>query len=158
VQLGRRFRALKLWMVIRAFGVHGLQARIREHCDLARELAGWVAADSRFEICAPVPFSTVCFRARTGGEALAEDWLNEQILAAINEEGPIFLSHTRLRGRIVLRLTVGNLRTGRSHVAAAWDLIRSVTTRFAPAAGAAAGGSPLGERKDGHVVDTDRRG
>lgn len=123
-QLGRRFRSLKLWMVIRAFGVEGLRARIREHCALARELAGWIEADPRFELAAPVPFSTVCFRARHGGEA---DRFNERLLARINAAGPFFLSHTGLNGRYTLRVAIGNLRTERGHVEALWELIgRSV--------------------------------
>src|SRR3954468_18066876 len=102
-QLGRRFRALKLWMVIRAFGVEGLRERIREHCGLARELAARIEADPRFELAAPVPFSTVCFRARvdrpTGGPPESQDRFNERLLARINAAGPFFLSHTVLQGR-----------------------------------------------------------
>jgi aromatic-L-amino-acid decarboxylase len=126
-QLGRRFRALKLWMVIRAFGAEGLRARIREHCALARELAGWIEADPRFEIAAPVPFSAVCFRARTGGLPEEQDRFNERLLSRLNAAGPFFLSHTVLRGRYTLRVAIGNLRTTREHVQALWDLLgRSV--------------------------------
>jgi aromatic-L-amino-acid decarboxylase len=117
-QLGRRFRSLKLWMVIRAFGVEGLRERIREHCALARELAGWIGADPRFELMAPVPFSTVCFRARE------EDRFNERLLARLNAAGPVFLSHTALKGRYTLRVAIGNLRTEREHVEGLWRLIR----------------------------------
>jgi aromatic-L-amino-acid decarboxylase len=124
VQLGRRFRALKLWMVVRAFGVQGLQERIRYHCELAREFAGWVEAERGFELCAPVPFSTVCFRAVPELSAEQQDQFNERLLAEVNAAGPVFLSHTKLRDRYVLRLTVGNLRTRRAHVAQAWELIR----------------------------------
>ncbi len=126
VQLGRRFRALKLWMVIRAFGVEGLRERIREHCALARWLAAAVAADPDFELAAPAPFSTVCFRAVPGGaaDAAAADRLNERLLAAVNAEGPFLLSHTVLRGRYTLRVAIGNLRTERRHVEALWDLVR----------------------------------
>jgi len=123
-QLGRRFRALKLWFVIRAFGVEGLRARIREHCELARELAGWIQAEPLFELCAPLPFSTVCFRAVPPVSADEQDALNERILEAVNASGRIFLSHTKLRERFVLRLTIGNLRTRREHVETAWRLIR----------------------------------
>ncbi|HEV8582604.1 MAG TPA: pyridoxal-dependent decarboxylase [Thermoanaerobaculia bacterium] len=122
-QLGRRFRSLKLWMVIRAFGAEGLRQRIREHCALARELADRLAADSRFELAAPVPFSTVCFRARIDGSAEEQDRLNERLLARINAAGPVFLSHTVLRGRYTLRVAIGNLRTERAHVEALWDLL-----------------------------------
>jgi aromatic-L-amino-acid/L-tryptophan decarboxylase len=126
-QLGRRFRSLKLWMVIRAFGVEGLRQRIREHCGLARALADRIAADSRFELAAPVPFSVVCFRARTEGPLENQDRFNERLLACVNAAGPFFLSHTVLRGRYTLRVAIGNLRTGREHVEALWDLLsRSV--------------------------------
>jgi aromatic-L-amino-acid decarboxylase len=121
-QLGRRFRSLKLWMVIRAFGVEGLRARIREHCGLARQLAGWIEADPRFELAAPVPFSTVCFRALAAGPAADQDRFNERLLARINAAGPFFLSHTGLAGRYTLRVALGNLRTEREHIAALWRL------------------------------------
>ncbi|MFQ5805835.1 MAG: pyridoxal phosphate-dependent decarboxylase family protein [Phycisphaerae bacterium] len=124
VQLGRRFRALKLWMVLRAFGVQGLQERIRYHCALAREFADWIEAEPGFELCAPVPFSTVCFRAVPDMAAEQQDQFNERLLAEVNAAGPIFLSHTKLRDRYVLRLTIGNLRTRRAHVEQAWELIR----------------------------------
>lgn len=119
-QLGRRFRSLKLWMVIRAFGAEGLRERIREHCALARELAGWIEADPRFELAAPVPFSTVCFRARVEEEP---DRFNERLLARLNAAGPVFLSHTALKGRYTLRVAIGNLRTGREHIRQLWELI-----------------------------------
>jgi aromatic-L-amino-acid decarboxylase len=124
VQLGRRFRALKLWMVIRAFGVSGLQERIRYHCALAREFAAWVESEPGFVPCAPVPFSTVCFRAVGDGSPERQDELNERLLNEVNAAGSVFLSHTKLRGRYVLRLTIGNLRTTRRHVEKAWELIR----------------------------------
>jgi len=130
VQLGRRFRALKLWMVIRAFGVKGLQERIRYHCALGREFAEWVAAEPGFELCAPVPFSTVCFRAVPDLPPEEQDRFSERLLAEVNAPGPIFLSHTKLRGRYVLRLTVGNLRTTREHVERAWELIRTGSARL----------------------------
>jgi aromatic-L-amino-acid decarboxylase len=119
-QLGRPFRSLKLWMVIRAFGVEGLRARIREHCAMARDLAARIEADPRFELAAPVPFSTVCFRARHSQDP---DRFNERLLAKINAAGPFFLSHTGLHGRYTLRVAIGNLRTEREHVEALWKLI-----------------------------------
>jgi aromatic-L-amino-acid decarboxylase len=119
-QLGRRFRSLKLWMVIRAFGVEGLRERIREHCALARDLAAWIAADPRFELAAPVPFSTVCFRARVEED---QDRFNERLLARVNAAGPVFLSHTVLEGRHTLRVAIGNLRTEREHIQRLWELI-----------------------------------
>jgi aromatic-L-amino-acid decarboxylase len=122
-QLGRRFRSLKLWMVIRAFGVEGLRERIREHCALARELAERLAADPRFELAAPVPFSTVCFRACAAGPPEEQDRFNERLLARLNAAGPVFLSHTVLRGRYTLRVAIGNLRTERAHVEGLWHLL-----------------------------------
>jgi aromatic-L-amino-acid decarboxylase len=130
VQLGRRFRALKLWMVIRAFGVEGLRERIREHVALARWLAGEVAATPGFELAAPAPFSTVCFRALPPAGADAGRF-NERLLAAVNAQGPFFLSHTVLRGRYVLRVAIGNLRTAREHIEALWDLIRQRAAELA---------------------------
>jgi len=124
IQLGRRFRALKLWMVIRGFGAEGIRERIRLHCALGREFAEWVAREPGFEVVAPVPFSTVCFRATPRGSPESQDAANERILARVNDSGHVFLSHTKLRGRVVLRLTVGNLRTTREHVERAWALIR----------------------------------
>lgn len=130
VQLGRRFRALKLWMVIRAFGVEGMRARIRRHCNLAREFAAWVRAAPGFEICAPAPFSTVCFRATPALPPEAQDAFNEDLLARVNAAGPVFLSHTRLHGRIVLRLAIGNLRTTERHVRTAWELLRRAAAQI----------------------------
>jgi aromatic-L-amino-acid decarboxylase len=122
-QLGRRFRALKLWMVIRAFGVEGLRERVRDHCAMARELAARIAAEPGFEVAAPVPFSVVCFRARLGKEK-DEDRFNEQLMAAVNAAGPFFLSHTVLHGHYVLRVAIGNLRTTREHLDELWALVR----------------------------------
>jgi len=130
VQLGRRFRALKLWMVIRAFGVSGLQERIRYHCTLAREFAGWVESEPSFELSAPAPFSTVCFRAVWETSPERQEELNERLLNEVNAAGPVYLSHTKLRGRYVLRLTIGNLRTTRQHVEKAWELIRQARPRL----------------------------
>jgi aromatic-L-amino-acid decarboxylase len=129
LQLGRRFRALKLWMVIRAFGVSGLRDRIRYHCALAREFAGWVRDEPGFELVAPVPFSVVCFRLARGSSGEEQDRLNERIMAQVNAAGPVFLSHTKLGGRLVLRVAIGNLRTTRTHVEKAWELIRRAAPR-----------------------------
>ena len=125
-QLGRRFRSLKLWMVIRAFGADGLRSRIREHCTMARDLAAWIEADPRFELAAPVPFSTVCFRARmieTTGPPEDQDRLNERLMARLNAAGPFLLSHTGLHGRYTLRVAIGNLRTEPEHIEALWKLV-----------------------------------
>jgi aromatic-L-amino-acid decarboxylase len=125
VQLGRRFRALKLWMIIRAFGVDGLAARLREHCALARTFAGWIESSADWKLSAPVPFSLVCFRFAPRGLSEAEqDRRNEEIMHAVNEGGDVFLSHTKLRGRFTLRLAIGNIRTDESHVALAWQRLR----------------------------------
>jgi aromatic-L-amino-acid/L-tryptophan decarboxylase len=115
--------------VIRAFGVSGLRDRIRFHCELAKELAAWIRAEPGFEVAAPVPFSVVCFRATGGASGEEQDRRNERILAEVNAAGPVFLSHTRLAGRLVLRVAIGNLRTERRHVEAAWDLIRKAAAR-----------------------------
>lgn len=136
VQLGRRFRALKLWFVIRYFGWDGLAARIREHIRLGQEFAGWVDADPDFERMAPTPFSTVCFRYHPRslhGQAGAEDrldQLNAALLDAVNASGQIYLSHTRLEGKFTLRLAIGNIRTAAAHVRAAWELLRSTGNRL----------------------------
>lgn len=132
-QLGRRFRALKMWMVIRALGVEGIRATIRRHCALAGEFEGWVRADPGFEVVAPAPFSTVCFRAVAPGlsdESL--DALNERILETVNADGAVFLSATRLRGRATLRLTIGNMKTERRHVETAWRLLRQARAAQLP--------------------------
>ena len=125
VQLGRRFRALKLWMVIRAFGAEGLAARVRQHMTLARELASWVEAEPCWRLMAPVPFALVCFRYAPDGVPDEEvDALNERILGRVNASGEAYLSHTKLCGRFTLRVAIGNLRTERRHVARAWELLR----------------------------------
>jgi aromatic-L-amino-acid decarboxylase len=126
IQLGRRFRALKLWMVMRYFGAEGLKDRIAEHIRLARLFATWIDDSSNFERLAPVPFSVVCFRAIPAADAAATeiDALNERLLEFVNRSGEIFISHTRLNGRVALRLAVGNLRTTEEHVRRAWDLLQ----------------------------------
>jgi aromatic-L-amino-acid decarboxylase len=126
IQLGRRFRALKLWMVLRYFGAEGIRERLTEHVRLARLFASWVDADPAFERVADVPFSVVCFRARVPPDHSTEaaDRFNAQLLDLVNRSGEVFLSHTRLRGQYVLRLAVGNLRTTERHIARAWELLR----------------------------------
>jgi aromatic-L-amino-acid decarboxylase len=118
VPLGRRFRALKLWAVLRCFGRSGLQERIREHVRLAQLFAGWVREEPGWEVCAPVPFSLVCFRLD------ADDELNEELLERVNRAGEVFLSHTRLHDRFVFRLAIGNFRTTEDDVRLAWDVLR----------------------------------
>lgn len=116
--LGRRFRALKLWFIFRAFGREGIAAIIRDHCAMAREFASWVEADERFELAAPVPFSVVCFRLR------APDDRNRQLLDHINSSGDAFLSHTVLNDRYVLRVAIGNIATSRETLGTLWGRIR----------------------------------
>ena len=132
VQLGRRFRALKLWMILRYFGAEGIRDRLSEHMRLARLFADWVDADPDFERLAPVPFSVVCFRAKPRGTTWTEaelESLNQRLLDALNATGEVFLSHTKLNGRFTLRLAIGNLRTEQRHVARAWELARSLVER-----------------------------
>jgi aromatic-L-amino-acid/L-tryptophan decarboxylase len=116
--LGRRFRALKLWSVLRCHGREGLQALIREHVRLAALFERWVRDEPGWEICAPRPFSLVCFR-RSGS-----DELNEALLRRVNASGEIWISHTKLDGRYVLRLAIGNARTTEDDVRLAWDVLR----------------------------------
>lgn len=123
--LGRRFRALKLWFVIRAFGRQGLAARIREHVRIAGEFANWVDLHPRFVRLAPVPLSTVCFRAEPSAWDEEElDRYNEALLQAVNQTGHVFLTHTRLRGRYTIRLVVSQLRTTIQDVRRAWEIIQ----------------------------------
>lgn len=125
LQLGRRFRALKAWMVFRAFGRDGIAARIREHCRLAQEWAAWVDADPLFERVAPVPMAVVCFRCVRPGLADDEcDRLNEAIVDAVNASGEAYLTHTRLRGRVAMRVGIGNVLTTGQHLERAWECVR----------------------------------
>ena len=132
IQLGRRFRSLKLWAILRYFGAEGIRARLAEHVRLARLFANWVDADPDFERVAPVPFSVVCFRAHleaapgrgTSGAENDADNLNQRLLERVNQSGEVFLSHTKLDGRFIIRLAIGNLRTEERHVRRAWDLLR----------------------------------
>jgi aromatic-L-amino-acid decarboxylase len=136
IQLGRRFRSLKLWMIIRYFGRNGLAARIREHCRLARLFASWVEAEPGWELLAPVPLSVVCFRAAPPVEGETDearearlDALNERLINSVNASGAAFLTHTKLAGRFCIRLAVGNIRTTEEHVRRAWELLREHSTR-----------------------------
>jgi aromatic-L-amino-acid decarboxylase len=140
-QLGRRMRALKLWIELRWFGLEGLRRRIRHHVELAAELATAVDADPDWERLAPAPFSTVCLRwrpARLAGEdgrediAAALDRANAAIMDAVNRSGDVFLSHTRLDGRFTIRVSIGNLRTERRHVERAWELLRDAARSIEP--------------------------
>lgn len=119
LQLGRRFRALKFWMVIRHYGVEGLRAVIREHIRLAKLFASLVEADPRFEVVAPVPFSTVCFRLKAG------DAETQALIDRVNGSGKLFISHTTLSGTLTARFSIGNVRTTEQHVRAAWEMMRA---------------------------------
>jgi len=119
VQLGRRFRALKLWFVIRHYGVEGLRHHIRRHVELAQQFAAWVQASGSFELAVPAPLNLVCFRHQAG------DDFNRQLLERLNRSGAVYLTHTVLNGRFTLRLCVGQTNTEARHVAEAWRLIQA---------------------------------
>jgi aromatic-L-amino-acid decarboxylase len=123
VQLGRRFRALKAWMVWRAFGRAGIAARIREHLRLAKLFAEWLRSDERFELSAPVVMGVVCFRFRATDDAAA-DRINGQTVEKLNLAGETYLMQTKLRGRVVMRLGLGNILTTEEHLRQVWRLIR----------------------------------
>src|ERR1041385_1242565 len=139
VQLGRRFRALKLWMIIRYFGHEGLAARIREHLRLAKLFASWVDDSPDWELTAPVPFALVCFRAcpkldSKSNEAREKrlDTLNEAIMHGVNATGRALLSHTKLNDSLVLRLSIGNIRTTEAHVRQVWELLNDQLRQLHP--------------------------
>jgi aromatic-L-amino-acid decarboxylase len=118
--LGRRFRGLKLWFVLRAFGIDGARSRIAAHIDMARRLRGWIEEDADYELLAPTIFSTVVFRHR-GGDAV-----NERIHDSVNASGEALISHTDVRGRHALRIAIGNLRTTLEDVRSTWELIGKI--------------------------------
>ena len=123
IQLGRRFRALKLWFVIRSYGIEGLQRIVREHIRLAGLFKGWVESHESFEILAPVDFSLVCFRLNNGGSEEDLDALNKELIERINQSGKVLLTQTTLKGKFVLRMAIGARTTEERHVRQAWDLI-----------------------------------
>jgi aromatic-L-amino-acid/L-tryptophan decarboxylase len=129
IQLGRRFRSLKLWMILRSFGAKAIRAHLAEHIRLAQLFASWVDSHPDFERLAPVPLSVVCFRwnplgtaAKRRSEAETDD-ANERLLDRVNATGDVFLSHTRLREGVALRLAIGHAQTAERHVRRAWDLL-----------------------------------
>jgi len=124
IQLGRRFRALKLWFVLRSYGVEGIQAYVREHLRLAQLLKGWIEAEPNFEILAPVLFGLVCFRFNDGRSEAALTEINKTLLDRLNASGAVALSHTVLRGKYTLRMAIGTRTTEERHVRRAWELIR----------------------------------
>lgn len=123
IQLGRRFRALKLWFVIKYYGIEGIQKIFREHLRLGKILLDKFQKSYKFEILAPMNFSTICFRAKFSNDEKLNDKLNEELLERINETGKIFLSHTKLNNKFVLRIVISSLRTEEKHVILAWDII-----------------------------------
>jgi aromatic-L-amino-acid/L-tryptophan decarboxylase len=133
IQLGRRFRALKLWFVIRSYGVEGLRAMVRKHVALARQLADEIEQTPKFELMAPVPFGLVCFRYRPSELAPDDrraDDLNRELLRRVNATRRVHLTHTELGGRYVIRLAIGQRQTERAHVAEAWRLIKEAAEQL----------------------------
>ncbi len=118
IQLGRRFRSLKLWFVIRHYGVEGLQHHIREHVSLAQKFTEWVNQTNDFEIYVDPPLNLVCFRHKSG------DDFNMKLMNAVNETGKAYFTHTKLNGKVVLRMSIGQTNTEEKHVKATWDLIQ----------------------------------
>ena len=154
VQLGRRFRALKLWMVLRYFGAEGIRARLAEHCRLARLFASWVDEDAALRARRRravqrrvLPLGAAGNRRRS----LRSSRLNQRLLDAVNASGEVFLSHTRLGGAFVLRLAVGNLRTTEAHVRRAWDLLREHAARLPGSRRRPLQLTPIRTRQSSHV-------
>jgi aromatic-L-amino-acid/L-tryptophan decarboxylase len=128
IQLGRRFRALKLWFVIRSYGVEGIQHMVREHVRLAGLFASWLKNDWNFEIMAPPQLSLVCFRLNPGNMSEEQlSGLNQQLLDRINESGEIFLTHTRLKDSFCIRMAIGSRTTEERHVTKAWEIIQKAS-------------------------------
>ncbi|MDY0083927.1 MAG: pyridoxal-dependent decarboxylase, partial [Ignavibacteriaceae bacterium] len=126
-QLGRRFRSLKLRFIVRYFGVDGIANRLNNHIRWAKELSNKISETKDFELIAPVPFSTVCFRYNPGNKSEEElNKMNENLLEKINSTGKIFLSHTKLNGKFTIRLTIGSIRQEHRHIENAWELIKSI--------------------------------
>ena len=124
IPLGRRFRSLKLWFVLRHYGIEGLQFHIREHIRLAQEFASWVEKDARFELAVRPPLNLVCFRLKSGDNA------NQKLMDALNNSGDLYLTHTRLHDRFTLRMCVGQTNTTERHVEKAWRRIQEETSRL----------------------------
>jgi aromatic-L-amino-acid decarboxylase len=140
ISLGRRFRALKLWMIIRSLGREGIANAVSDHISYGRKLAAIIQANANFHLLAPVPFSTVVFQFRpktlaksdgTWSEPEIND-LNERLLSAINQTGKAFLSHTKLKGKFGIRMAIGNLKTNWGDVAETWELIQKEANALQP--------------------------
>ena len=128
IPLGRRFRALKLWFVIRSFGIKGLQEKVRAHIQLAKEFESWIREDPQFEVTAPVTINLVCFRYNPSHRNFSEEELeqiNKALMDELNRSGKMFITHTKLKGKFTLRLSIGQTNTTREHVQKAWDQIRA---------------------------------
>ena len=124
IQLGRRFRSLKLWFVLRHYGLEGLQYHIREHIRLAQQFAEWVRGDSRFELAAPCKLNLVCFRLRAGDRA------NQRLMENLNSSGDLYLTHTKLEDKFTLRFCVGQTNTQDRHVEGAWRRIQEEAAKL----------------------------
>ena len=124
IPLGRRFRSLKLWFVIRHYGVEGLRHHVRRHVEMAQEFVSWIEDDERFELAAPAPLNLVCFRHRGGDE------INQRLLERLNRSGELYLTHARLNDRLTLRFCIGQTHTEFRHVKRAWERIREVTAEL----------------------------
>jgi aromatic-L-amino-acid decarboxylase len=123
IPLGRRFRSLKLWFVLRYYGIEGLQFHIREHVRLAQEFSNWIRHDDRFELAAPIPLNLVCFRLKSGDES------NQKLMDSLNRSGDLYLTHTKLNNKLTLRLCVGQTNTAERHVERAWKRIQEEVLR-----------------------------
>ena len=124
IPLGRRFRSLKLWFVVRHYGVEGLQHHIRRHVELAQQFTNWIKADERFELAAPVPLNLVCFRHKAGDKA------NQKLMDRLNKSGDLYLTHTRMNDRLTLRVCIGQTYTEERHVKKAWERIEQEADRL----------------------------
>jgi aromatic-L-amino-acid decarboxylase len=126
IPLGRRFRSLKLWFVIRHYGIEGLQYHIRQHVKLAQQFAQWVREDESYELVAPAPLNLICFRHKAGDQA------NQKILDGLNRSGDLYLTHTKLNDRIALRMCVGQANTQARHVEQAWKRLQEEARKLEP--------------------------
>jgi aromatic-L-amino-acid decarboxylase len=128
IPLGRRFRALKLWFVIRSFGIKGLQEKVRAHIELAKEFESWIQEDPQFEVMAPVTINLVCFRYHPSHRNFSEEELeeiNKVLMDKLNRSGKMFITHAKLKGKFTLRFCIGQTNTTREHVQKAWDQLQA---------------------------------
>src|SRR5699024_4332538 len=132
IQLGRRFRALKLWFVLRHFGIEGLQQKIRNHISLAAQFKQWITAADDFELLAPVPLNVVCFRYHPASitDEKRLNQLNKTLLGRLQQSGKLFVTHTLLNGTYTIRMVIGNTRVQRKHVDKAWERIQNTAVEL----------------------------